>query len=368
MSKGGSGASSGPCPVYQFRPSVLKRNLRAFLQGFPGTVAYAVKANTDPQVLEVMLAEGIDVFDVASLSEVKLMSRYAPQARLMYMNPVKSPADIREAYFQYGVRTFSLDAEWELEKVLSATEHASDLALFLRIAVNDAAAKVGLSSKFGLPVEEAPALLKRIKATAAQVGVCFHVGSQCEDKAAFTSAIADVAGILDQLPFQIDALDVGGGFPADYLGKGLHSDDYFREIQQALDCHGLTEIAELICEPGRALVASCESLVVTVTGRKGNLLYINDGVFGGIFEPADDFQFPARLLRQSNAPLLSFSLFGPTCDSTDKVRTHFCLPGDIGIDDRIELGHMGAYSKALRTNFNGFGEHETVVLDEEAAF
>ena len=368
MSKGESGASSGPCPVYQFRPNVLKENISTFLQGFPGTVAYAVKANTDPQVLQVMLAEGMGVFDVASLSEIKRISLCAPQARLMYMNPVKAPADIHKAYFKYGVRTFSLDAEWELEKILAATNQASDLALFLRIAVDDAAARVGLSSKFGLPVEEAPALLKRIKATAAKVGICFHVGSQCEDKATFTSAIADVAGIMDQLPFQIDALDVGGGFPADYLGKGIHPSEYFREIQDALDCHGLAEIAELICEPGRALVASCESLVVTVTGRKGNQLYINDGVFGGIFEPADDFQFPARLLRQSNTPLQSFSLFGPTCDSTDKVRTHFCLPGDIGIGDRIELGHMGAYSKALRTNFNGFGEHETVVLDEEAAF
>lgn len=355
-------------PTYRFRPHVLVENIIAFQRGFPGTIAYAVKANPDPEILKILAEQGITAFDVASIGEIRRLRAFSPAAQLLYMNPVKTPASIREAYFLHGVRAFSLDAEWELGKILAQTGFARDLDLFLRVAVGDRSAKVSLSAKFGIPPADAVDLLTKIHSNAHRTGICFHVGSQCEDPSAFASAITDVAALLGQVSFAVDLLDVGGGFPAAYTKPERDISRYFEVIQNALQETGLQERLEVICEPGRALVANTESLLVRVLGRKKDTLFINDGRFGGIFEPADNFLFPVRLIRHSTAPHRQFKLFGPTCDSTDLVKMSFSLPADIMIGDSIEIGHMGAYSKTMRSGFNGFGDFTTEIVADHFPF
>lgn len=367
-------ARSGPLPeddalpTYRFRPAVLRDNVAAFQRGFPGTIAYAVKANPDGRIIDILAAEGVTAFDVASISEIRQLRQACPSARLFYMNPVKPPGSIREAYFHHDVRAFSLDAGWELQKILEQTENAGDLELFLRVAVGDQASRVTLSSKFGIPMSDAPALLAEMRGKARKTGICFHVGSQCEDPGAFAAAISDVALFLKRGGFQPDFLDVGGGFPAGYGNPRFELSACFKVIQDALQESGLAGQVELICEPGRALVAGAESLLVKVLGRRQDILFINDGFFGGIFEPSDAFRFPLRLARHSDAPEQEFRVFGPTCDSTDKVEMPFLLPGDVQPGDVIEIGHMGAYSKVMRSGFNGFGDYLSEISEDKIPF
>lgn len=353
-------------PCYVFRPHVLAANVRAFRETFPGSVAYAVKANMDRPVVETILAQGIRSFDVASIREIRLMRTFGADLRLLYMNPVKPAGSIAEAYREHGVRSFAVDSDWELEKVLAATGGGGDLDVYVRLAVDNGHAKIALSNKFGIAPRAAAPLLRAAAGSARRVGLCFHVGSQCETVDAFRDGLAEVAGLMRELPGLVSIVDIGGGFPAGYGAPGFSLERHLRAVRAAVESALPAGAVDLVCEPGRALVANAQSLIVTVLGRKGDFLYLNDGLYGGIFEPDEDFAFPVRLLRGSTAAPRPFRLFGPTCDGTDLVKATVMLPGDIAIGDQVEFGHMGAYSSAFRSDFNGFGASRLVTSDSDA--
>ncbi|MBN9247180.1 MAG: type III PLP-dependent enzyme, partial [Hyphomicrobium sp.] len=135
----------------------------------------------------------------------------------------------------------------------------------------------------------------------------------------------------------------------------------------------VTEHCRLICEPGRALVAEAESLIVKVDLRKpGNQLYINDGSYGALFDSAHlGFIFPVRLIRPDldpNEPLEPFEFWGPTCDSIDRMKGPFMLPASVREGDYIEIGNLGAYAHAMATRFNGYGEYTDVILQDEPMY
>jgi len=347
-------------PVFCIRPRTLSQQAQRFVQAFPGDVMYAVKCNPEPAVLRALWRGGVRHFDVASPGEIRLLAQLLPKARLHYMHPVKGRAAIRAAYAEFGVRHFAIDSAEEIDKILAETGQAGDLELTVRIAVPKAQALHDLGGKFGAEPAEAVALLRRARPLAAKLGVSFHVGSQCLEPEAFERAIAHAAGLVREAGVAIDLLDVGGGFPVAYEDAAPPAPEAFvRAIVRAFARSGLPEGVRLACEPGRVLVAAGASLVVKVERRRGDRLYLNDGVYGGLADagPSVGLRFPVRLVRPGGAAegaRQAFAFFGPTCDSADRMEGPFLLPADVGEGDWIEIGQLGAYGACLRTAFNGF--------------
>lgn len=352
-------------PILGLRPHAAKLAARWFLERFPGGVVYALKANDSPVIVEALLAGGVRRFDVASLSEIEQAGSLAG-SELYLMNPIKSRETIARGYFEFGIRNFAFDTEAELDKILQETEHADDLSLFVRVACTNVHSLIPLEGKFGVSEAAAPALMILARAAATRLGVTFHVGSQAMAPASYADALKKVRRVIRRAGVKVDAIDVGGGFPSRYPGvEPPPLTAYFSEIERALDRLGI-EGCELIAEPGRALVAEAESVIVRVEARRGNRLYINDGAFGTLYDAAhSNFIYPARVVRAEAGPfepIESFAFYGPTCDSVDFMPGPFLLPGCVGEGDYIEIGQLGAYGRVLAGRFNGFGAYEEVLL------
>jgi ornithine decarboxylase len=356
-------------PVAIARPHRVAAAADWFRTHFPGEVLYAVKANPSEWVLDALWGAGIHGFDVASDHEAALVHRKFPDAHLAFMHPVKSRRAIARAFHDYGVKTFALDSEDELDKILAETNGAKDLTLVVRFAVPGDGAAYPLTRKFGVSDDEAAALLRRVRAASEEMlGVSFHVGSQCMRPDAFASAMDVVDRAIVKAGVVVDIVDVGGGFPAIYPGMTPPPMiDYVNAIKVRFEQMFVAQNAKLWAEPGRALVAEAGSTVARVELRKGDALYLNDGAFGTLFDATHlNWSFPAKLLRttESRAKLAPFRLYGPTCDSMDTAAGPFMLPADISEGDLIEIGSLGAYGTAMGTRFNGFGETVTIASED----
>lgn len=362
-------------PVLAARPHAAGRAARWFVANFPGEVAYAYKANSSPFLLGALYGAGVTQFDVASLPELEDAATI-PGVRLHFMHPVKSRTAIRRAYHEFGVRCFALDTEEELAKIVEETTGpagpARDLELFVRIAVPAKNSRIPLERKFGISGLKAQRLLVKTRQVADELGITFHVGSQTTTPDAYASAFAEVKKLIVKAGVVVDAIDVGGGFPSRYTDSDpVPMARFIETIQAGIDTLPVTESCRLICEPGRALVAEAESLIVRVDARRGNELFINDGGYGALFDAAHlDFVFPVKLLREGieGEPLVPFEMWGPTCDSMDRMKGPFLLPASIREGDYIEIGNVGAYGRAIGGGFNGYGKYEEVILLDEPMF
>jgi len=358
-------------PLLCLRPAAITGAARRFVDRFPGDVLYAVKCNPEPRVLRALWAGGVRHFDCASLAEVGLVRKLLPAAELHFMHPVKSRPAIREAFHRYGVTDFALDSADELAKILQETVPVGlvgdppTLGLIVRLALPKGAAVYDLSGKFGAPFEEAVDLLRAARPHAARLGITFHVGSQCLDPGAYARAMALAGEAIARCGVAVDIVDAGGGFPVGYPDMTPPPlDDYIAAIASA--SAALPAKVALWAEPGRALVAGGGSVVVQVQLRRGDTLYVNDGIYGSLSDAgALGFRFPARRIRlgkpdDAGMVKADFALFGPTCDSADRMRGPFRLPADMREGDWVELGQLGAYGACLRTQFNGFGRADLV--------
>lgn len=354
-------------PIIGLRPHAAGRAARWFLENFPGDVAYAYKANSTPFLIGALYGAGIRHFDVASLPELE-DAKTIPDVTFHFMHPVKSRHAIRRA-FQLGCRSFSLDSEDELKKIVEETGAARDLALWVRIAVPALNAVIPLENKFGITGAAAVRLLTKVRQVARSLGISFHVGSQTLAPQAYAGALAEARKLIGRAGVVIDGIDVGGGFPARYSDEG-HAplSDYMQVIRENFAMLPVASNCRLLCEPGRALSAESESLIVRVDARRSGDLYINDGSYGMLFDAAHlGFTFPVRLVgrevRDPNA-LAPFQFWGPTCDSIDHMKGPFMLPASIREGDYIEIGNTGAYARAIAGKFNGYGFYEEVILKD----
>ena len=360
-------------PVTLLRPHAARRAARFFAEKFPGRSLYAVKANPSADLLKVLWNAGVTHYDVASIGEVRLVHDTLPEALLCFMHPVKAAEAIAEAYFEHGVKTFSLDTLEELEKIVEATSQdgvpATDLNLLVRLQVNNEHAKLSLGAKFGAQAEDVKALLFATRQAADALGICFHVGSQAMSPAAYAEAMGRVRDAIVQAAVTVDIVDVGGGFPSWYPGmEPPPLENYFAIIHESFEKLPISYSAELWCEPGRALCAEYSSILVRVEKRRGSELYINDGAYGALFDAAHiGWRYPVRLLRdqESDVRPIEFSFYGPTCDDLDHMAGPFELPGDVQAGDYVEIGMLGAYGCAMRTGFNGFGTERTEIVQDE---
>jgi ornithine decarboxylase len=360
-------------PVTLLRPHAARRAARYFVEKFPGRSLYAVKANPSPDLLRILWDAGVTHYDVASISEIRSVHETLPEAVQCFMHPVKAEEAIAEAYFDHDVRTFSLDTVEELDKIVRATSKdgvaASDLNLLVRIRVSSDHAKLSLASKFGADPRDVSTLLFAARQAADALGICFHVGSQAMTPAAFAEAMTLVREAIVEAAVTVDIVDVGGGFPSSYPGmEPPPMETYFSVIHAAFESLPISYSAELWCEPGRALCAEYASVLVRVEKRRGDELYINDGAYGALFDAAHiGWRYPVRLVREteSHTRPMAFSFYGPTCDDIDRMAGPFELPGDVGVGDYIEIGMLGAYGCAMRTQFNGFGVVDSAIVDDE---
>ncbi len=357
-------------PVYCIRKKSIQLASGYFRKKFPGKILYAVKTNPHPFVIKTLYDSGITNFDVASIKEIETIKEISPKAKCSFMHSVKSRENIYEAYFNHGVKTFSLDTKDELIKIIESTNQAKDLELFVRISVSNEHAEIDLSKKFGAANSEATGLLRLAKQYAKKVGLSFHVGSQCMHPISYVKGISEIGSIIKKTKIVPDYINVGGGFPTiypDLIPQSL--DNYFREINIALENLKLKKLPEIICEPGRALVAESGSTVVRVNLKKKQKLYINDGTYGTLFDAGvPNIVYPSRLItngRIISKKMTAFDFYGPTCDSMDYMKGPFVLPNNIKENDYIELGQLGAYGLTFRTQFNGYYSNNIFEVEDD---
>jgi len=357
-------------PVYCIRKKSIQTSSKIFQKKFPGKILYAVKTNPHHEVLKTILQSGIEDFDVASIKEIKDIKKINPAAKCSYMHTVKSRENINEAYFKFGIKTFSLDSKDELIKIIESTNHAKDLELFVRVSVSNEHAEIDLSKKFGALSSEAVGLLRLTKQFAKKIVLSFHVGSQCMHPISYAKGITEIGNVIKRTKIIPHYINVGGGFPTIYPDLVPQSlDNYFEEIKKSLKNLKLDKLPEIICEPGRALVAESGSTIVRVNLRKKQKLHINDGTYGTLFDAGTpNIVYPSRLIRNGriiSKKLTSFDFYGPTCDSMDYMKGPFILPNNIKENDYIELGQLGAYGLTFRTKFNGFYSNEIYEVDDD---
>lgn len=353
-------------PVIFACPAALQAGARRFLDHFPGLVTYAVKANSDPVVLDNLAAAGVAAFDVASPLEMALVRAAAPNAVLHYNNPVRSRHEIAQA-LRFGVASWSVDSGSELAKLAGVLPKGAEVAVRFKLPV--AGATYDFGAKFGADPDQAVTLLQEVAALGLTPAMTFHPGTQCTDPAAWGAYIAEAAQISRVAGVPLARLNVGGGFPSHRLGPTAPRLEAIFDAIAAATRRAFGPVPPaLVCEPGRAVVAEGSTLAARVKAiRDGAHVFLNDGIYGGLAEaPVMGNTDRLQVLAPDGTPRrgkpLLRDVFGPTCDSLDHLPGPLALPSDMAEDDYILFHGLGAYSTATVTRFNGYGDLERALV------
>lgn len=351
-------------PILFFNPIALRKRLNLFERGFDGLVTYAVKANDTVEVIENLSMSGLGTFDVASPAEMMRVRSLCPNAVLHYNNPVRSIGEIQTGV-QANVVSWSVDCAGELDKLI-AYGAQGEVAVRLHLPVGGSAYNFG--EKFGANPQQAVALLRRVAQAGFQAAMTFHVGTQCNDHSAWATYIHACRDIADRAGVSLARLNVGGCFPAHRVGDAPNLEAMFKRISETVEQAFGASAPQLVCEPGRALVAeSCQLLVRVKCRKPGNVLYLNDGIYGAMAEWRDIGPIQRVEILNASGDAISaqyeeFTVFGPTCDSLDRLPGMVSLPHTIQEGDYMLISGMGAYSNATCTAFNGYGALDRVTI------
>lgn len=355
-------------PIYCLYPKILGKVARRFVSGFPGHTLYAVKANPNTEVLRELYWAGVRHFDTASLREIALIKQICPDAECYFMAVCKLSEAAETAFSDYGVRHFVADHRSEVERLLAFAD--ADTTIHIRMKAFDPASVYELSSKFGAEDSEVISLLRHVAETGLRPGLAFNVGSLCRHPDAYGRAIASAGEVTAASGVSIASLDVGGGFPTEYPGLGSPPiENFFTAIREQFAAGAWPEDCVLLCEPGRALVAEGQSLLVQVILIKDDLVFLNDGVYGSLNElviSKNTVVYPLRVIRLSGTPSETtkpYGISGPTCDTLDLLPVKLDLPTDLAVGDWIELGLAGAYTNSMSTRFNGLYSEQWVSIE-----
>lgn len=353
-------------PVLYLSPGRLHQQVKRFQTGFPGLLSYAVKANDRAEVLANFVAAGLRVFDVASPDEMRAVRALCPQAVLHYNNPVRSVAEIAEAV-ALGVASWSVDDAGELDK-LPAVPRDGEIAV--RFVLPETGAVYGFGEKFGATPDQAVQLLRQVVAGGWRPALYFHPGTQCADPGTWVRYIEAAADIATRAGVRIGRLNVGGGFAAHRVGDAPDLEAIFDAIAHTRDRAFAAAPPALVCEPGRALVADAFTLATRIKGMRddGRRVYLNDGIYGALGEFRDmPHARPLTVLAPDGTVRTGTCtpriVFGPTCDSVDRLPGDRPLPMDAEPGDYVLFDGLGAYSAALSTRFNGYGLRVVETVD-----
>ena len=312
------------------------------------TPYYAVKCNPNPVIIKYLSLLGCH-FDCASKNEISSVLDITEDPSLViFANPCKMSGQIKYAR-AVDVDTMTFDSDHELYKIKLYHPNAD---LILRLKVDDSGSKCQFGSKFGCPMDNVKEILAIAKALSLNiVGFSFHVGSGCQNPELFDTAIACCLGSMEiarELGFTPNIIDIGGGF------EDSTFDNFVKVIDPWVRAH--PEV-QWIAEPGRFMVATSHTLVVNVIGKKktaeGFAYYMNDGVYGSFNCIYFDHAVPEVCpFNERDGPRYPSVIFGPTCDSLDKI-AETQLP-ELAIGEWCYVENFGAYTQASSSSFNGF--------------
>jgi len=357
-------------PLYCIRPQKLHQAAHNFVTGFPGKTLFAVKANPHPAIVGELYKAGIRCFDTASLHEIELVTGLFADAECYFMAPCKLMGTAQTAFDSFGVRHFVADHPSEVGRLLEfATPQTT---VHIRMKAMDPASVYELSSKFGAEADETVVLLQQVAQAGCRAGLVFNVGSLCTHPDAYRRAIRAAGDVIKQSAVEIVSLDVGGGFPVSYPGlETAEVSEFFAAIKEETASINLPRECELLCEPGRALVATGQSLLTQVILMKDDLVFLNDGIYGALSELVisnGSVKFPLTVYRINGSPshkTKPYSISGPTCDTLDIVPGKVDLPEDLKTGDWIEFGIAGAYSNSMASRFNGLHADQWMLIGDE---
>jgi ornithine decarboxylase len=328
---------------------------------------YAIKSNPDPMIIKILTSLGCKA-DCASKTEIVAALDYLQPQDIIYANPCKEITHIQFAR-SHDVDLLTFDSETELHKIKI---HHPKAKLILRIKVDDSSSRCKFSIKFGCEIENIQSMMNLIKVLELNlVGVSFHVGSNCTSVGYFKKAIADCRKVFD-LGYQIigkklSILDIGGGFPGFDNECGITFQDICQEIRDSYqESFGdIREEVNVIAEPGRFFSTKSHTLVFNIIGIKKkintetkqiNYQYtINEGIYGSFSAVMFDYAKPIikPFNERNEEELYKSTVFGPTCDSLDKITEDAMLP-EMAVGDWCFVENFGAYTRASSTSFNGF--------------
>jgi ornithine decarboxylase len=355
-------------PLLVVSRSKLMETYWSMKQAMPGVdLYYAAKANPDQHILRTLCAENAFV-DVCSFVEMQaaLQAGFSPE-RMLHTHPCKTASNLLGCY-EAGLRWFVYDNVLEAEKI---AHHTPDVNLLLRLAVTASSSVINLSAKFGAPIESALEMLQAACRLRLNVrGFSFHVGSQCLDPTDYCEALQRIRRVWDDaaaMGFQLEVLDIGGGFPAPYRENAPSIHSFCQTVHGGIQSAFGDLPIRIIAEPGRGLCAESTTLITQVIGKNNRWnmpwYFIDDGLYGSfsgkVFDHCD---FPILYEGQGTRELSSCIVAGPTCDSSDVVSTDQLLP-DLAVGELLMVPCMGAYAGASASPFNGLPVASSVAID-----
>lgn len=358
-------------PYFLFDRRRVLDKFQEFRAAFPdGLIQYAMKANSELEILRILAGAGCG-FEIASKYEFRLLQelQVSPD-RIVYGTSVKQASHIREMY-NCGVSVFAFDSPSELEKIATMAPGSS---VYVRTLANDAGSVFKFSEKFGVAVGDIVPLLLRAKALGLHpYGISFHVGSQASDPKAWANTIEGLGPVMQELKQKgviLEVLNIGGGYPCDYLSPtGMPS---LREIVgYTLEQYKrLPYQPKIMLEPGRGMIAETGVLVASVIAKiarkEHTWLFLDAGCYNALFETMayqGSTRYPVASMHSENGTEAArFALAGPTGDSEDVMNREVWLPADIDVGDKVVLHHIGAYSLTAASPFNGFPKPEVYYI------
>ncbi|MGQ0383063.1 MAG: type III PLP-dependent enzyme [Gammaproteobacteria bacterium] len=363
-------AATHGSPLFVIDCDVIRRQYRALAAALPGVdLHYALKPLPDATVVKVLAQEGA-WFDLTTNGEVDLVRDAGiPAARCIHTHPIKRDADIRHA-LDYGVTTFVADNPDEIPKFVACRDRAR---LLIRLAFRAREAIVDLSRKFGCEPAAAIPLMEQARGMGLRIaGLSFHVGSQVAKPDMYLRAIDVCALLIAEAGRRglgpLEVLDIGGGFPIDYLEPVTPIAAFCAPIRAALA--GLPRGLRIIAEPGRYICGPAAFALATVMGRAKRdgrwWYYLDDGLYGTYSgQLYDHSRFPVEPVQPKAGPALPCVIAGPTCDSIDVVAEDIPLP-ELSIGDLVVARQIGAYTIATATDFNFFPRAKVLAVNVAA--
>ncbi|MDQ1268842.1 MAG: ornithine decarboxylase [Thermodesulfobacteriota bacterium] len=361
-------------PFLVIDTDTVVRHLDDLTTYFPyASIYYAVKANPAVEILTIMRDKGVN-FDIASIYELdRVLSLGISPDRISYGNTIKKSRDVRY-FYDKGVRLYATDSEADIRNIAKA---APGSKIYVRIlSEGSRTADWPLSRKFGCQPDMAMDLIVLAKNLGlVPYGISFHVGSQQRDIGAWDGVLGKVKVIFERLHEEenitLEMINLGGGFPANYLSKANNLYIYAQEITRFLNEGFGEDLPTIILEPGRSVMGNAGVLVseVVLISRKSRTslnrwVYTDVGKFSGLIETMDEaIKYPIYSGRKGE--LEEVIIAGPTCDSADILYENFKykLPLNLSISDRLYWLSTGAYTSTYSAiEFNGFPPIKTYFI------